>query len=97
VGDDRDGAGAGAGAAVGVLAGGLLVEYASWRWVFYINLPVGILLAATVPALIATVRPAARSSGGLRLYSPADVERVALMQQHLITIYYFCSGLFCVI
>jgi MerR family transcriptional regulator, light-induced transcriptional regulator len=28
------------------------------------------------------LRPA-RSSGGLRLYSPADVERVALMQRHL--------------
>jgi MerR family transcriptional regulator, light-induced transcriptional regulator len=28
------------------------------------------------------LRPA-RSAGGLRLYSPADVERVALMQQHL--------------
>jgi EmrB/QacA subfamily drug resistance transporter len=52
---------AGAGAAVGVLAGGLLVEYASWRWVFYINLPVGILLAAAVPALIAAVRPGHRA------------------------------------
>jgi MerR family transcriptional regulator, light-induced transcriptional regulator len=28
------------------------------------------------------LRPA-RSAGGLRLYSPADVERIALMQQHL--------------
>src|SRR6187551_2193380 len=28
------------------------------------------------------LRPA-RSAGGLRLYSPADVERVARMQQHL--------------
>jgi MerR family transcriptional regulator, light-induced transcriptional regulator len=28
------------------------------------------------------LRPA-RSTGGLRLYSPSDVERVALMQQHL--------------
>jgi EmrB/QacA subfamily drug resistance transporter len=53
---------AGAGAAVGVLAGGLLVEYASWRWVFYINLPVGILVAAAVPALVATVRPARRAT-----------------------------------
>ena len=52
---------AGAGAAVGVLAGGLLVEYASWRWVFFINLPVGILVAAAVPALIAAVRPAHRA------------------------------------
>jgi MFS family permease len=53
---------AGAGAAVGVLAGGLLVEYASWRWVFYINLPVGILVAAAVPALIAAVRPGHRAA-----------------------------------
>jgi EmrB/QacA subfamily drug resistance transporter len=52
---------AGAGAAVGVLAGGLLVEYASWRWVFFINLPVGILVAAALPALIAAVRPAHRA------------------------------------
>ena len=51
---------AGAGAAVGVLAGGLLVEYASWRWVFFINLPVGILLAAA-PSLVAAVRPAHRA------------------------------------
>jgi MFS family permease len=49
---------AGAGAAVGVLAGGLLVEYASWRWVFFINLPVGIAVAATVPAVVAAIRPA---------------------------------------
>jgi EmrB/QacA subfamily drug resistance transporter len=52
---------AGVGAAVGVLAGGLLVEYASWRWVFFINLPVGIFVAAAVPALIAAARPAHRA------------------------------------
>jgi EmrB/QacA subfamily drug resistance transporter len=48
---------AGAGAAVGVLASGLLVEYASWRWVFFINLPVGIAVAAAIPALVAAARP----------------------------------------
>ncbi|MEV7615560.1 MDR family MFS transporter [Streptomyces sp. NPDC089799] len=36
-------AGAGASAAVlGPLIGGLLVEHGSWRWAFYVNLPVGV-------------------------------------------------------
>jgi EmrB/QacA subfamily drug resistance transporter len=54
---------AGAGAAVGVLAGGLLVQYASWRWVFFINLPVGILIAAAVPVVVAASRPAHPTRG----------------------------------
>jgi EmrB/QacA subfamily drug resistance transporter len=33
-------------AAVGPLLGGLLVQHASWRWVFYVNLPVGLLALA---------------------------------------------------
>lgn len=49
---------AGAGAAVGVVASGVLVEYASWRWVFFINLPVGVAVAAAVPAVVAAARPA---------------------------------------
>jgi EmrB/QacA subfamily drug resistance transporter len=34
-----------AGGSVGVLLGGVLVTYASWRWVFFINVPVGVALA----------------------------------------------------
>jgi EmrB/QacA subfamily drug resistance transporter len=48
---------AGAGAAVGVLAGGLLTQYASWRWVFLLNLPVGIAVAAAVPTVVTAARP----------------------------------------
>src|SRR5664280_2885353 len=41
---------AGAGGAVGGLLGGILTGYASWRWVFFINVPFGIV-AGTVAAM----------------------------------------------
>jgi len=34
-----------AGAAAGLIAGGLLVTYASWRWVLFVNVPIGIAVA----------------------------------------------------
>jgi len=36
----------GMGGGVGVVAGGLLTTYASWRWVFFVNVPLGLALAA---------------------------------------------------
>jgi EmrB/QacA subfamily drug resistance transporter len=41
------GAVGGAGAAIGVLVGGVLTEFADWRMIFYVNLPVAVALAAT--------------------------------------------------
>jgi EmrB/QacA subfamily drug resistance transporter len=43
------GAVASGGAAVGVLAGGILTQYATWRWNFFVNVPVGI--AVVIAAL----------------------------------------------
>ena len=37
---------AGAGAALGLLLGGLLTEYLTWRWVLFVNVPIGIALIA---------------------------------------------------
>jgi EmrB/QacA subfamily drug resistance transporter len=37
-------------AALGPLAGGLLVEHASWRWIFYVNVPVGAIAFAALRA-----------------------------------------------
>jgi EmrB/QacA subfamily drug resistance transporter len=33
------------GAAMGLLAGGLLTTYASWRWVLFVNVPIGVAVA----------------------------------------------------
>ncbi len=35
----------GGGAAVGLVAGGLLTTYVSWRWVLFVNVPIGIVTA----------------------------------------------------
>ena len=43
---------AGAGAAAGLVLGGLLTTYASWRWVFFVNVPIGILIAAAAPRVL---------------------------------------------
>lgn len=56
------GAVGGAGAAVSVLLGGLLTEGPGWRWIFYLNLPVGVVIAIAIPVLVAaTPRIAGRA------------------------------------
>jgi EmrB/QacA subfamily drug resistance transporter len=41
-----------AGAAVGLLASGLLVTYLNWRWVFFVNVPIGLAVALAAPRVL---------------------------------------------
>jgi EmrB/QacA subfamily drug resistance transporter len=43
----------GAGAAIGLLLGGVLTDYLSWRWVLFVNVPIGIVLIGLVPLFLA--------------------------------------------
>ncbi|WP_327234137.1 MFS transporter [Streptomyces sp. NBC_01317] len=40
------------GGAVGLLAGGMLTEWLDWRWVFFVNVPIGVLIAVLAPMYI---------------------------------------------
>jgi EmrB/QacA subfamily drug resistance transporter len=40
------------GAAVGLIAGGILTEFVSWRWVLFVNVPIGIALLLATPRFL---------------------------------------------
>ncbi|HEX3822851.1 MAG TPA: MFS transporter [Mycobacteriales bacterium] len=53
----------GAGAALGLILGGVLTDLLSWRWVLFVNAPIGLALAITAPYVIAETER--RKSGQL--------------------------------
>jgi EmrB/QacA subfamily drug resistance transporter len=42
----------GSGAAIGLLAGGMLTSWLSWRWVLFVNIPIGIAIALAAPRFV---------------------------------------------
>lgn len=40
------------GGAIGLLAGGMLTEWLDWRWVLFVNVPIGVLIAVLAPVYI---------------------------------------------
>ncbi|MGH8962647.1 MAG: MFS transporter [Jatrophihabitantaceae bacterium] len=55
------GAVAGAAAAVGPIIGGLLTEFASWRWIFFVNLPISAGAIALCALVLTDVHPPTNS------------------------------------
>ena len=50
----------GATSVLGPLLGGLFTQHLSWRWVFYVNLPVGVVALAVIAAVLHIPRTARR-------------------------------------
>ena len=51
------GAVASAGGAAGVLLGGILTSGLSWRWVLFVNVPIGLIAALLAPRTLARAAP----------------------------------------
>src|SRR6202171_3036566 len=56
---------ASAGASIGLLAGGLITQAVSWHWIFFVNLPIGLVIAVMAVRLL-------ESDRGIGLKSGAD-------------------------
>ena len=58
------GAIAGMGGALGLLLGGALVEAISWRWVFFVNVPIGVIVLMLTPRIVPESRLNGAAQGG---------------------------------
>ncbi len=65
---------AGSGAAIGLILGGIIVNYLSWRWVLFVNVPIALVLAAVAPRVL----PATESRAG-RLDLPGAISVTGAM------------------
>jgi EmrB/QacA subfamily drug resistance transporter len=68
------------GAVAGVLLGGILTDWLSWEWIFFINVPVGLAAIALAPVLLAESRDAQMKS--------FDVPGAVLVTGGMVTLVY---------
>jgi EmrB/QacA subfamily drug resistance transporter len=54
---------ASAGASIGLLAGGLITQSVSWHWIFFVNLPIGLITSVLAWRLLAADRGIGLSQG----------------------------------
>ncbi|WP_083420165.1 MDR family MFS transporter [Pseudofrankia sp. BMG5.36] len=64
-----------AGPVLGLIVGGIVLEHLSWRWMFLINLPIGLVALLGAARVLPADPPRAGESGGTRL----DIVGVALL------------------
>ncbi len=75
------GAIAAGGAAVGLLLGGILTQYLSWEWIFFVNVPIGVAVIAAAFRLV----PESRNEAQVRHFDAAGAITVT---SGLITLVY---------
>jgi EmrB/QacA subfamily drug resistance transporter len=74
----------GSGAAVGVLLGGILTKYLGWEWIFFVNVPVGVVVLALTRPIV----PESRADLGHRRF---DVPGAVLVTGGLALLVYAIS------
>ena len=80
------GAIAGSGAAAGMLLGGVLTQYLTWRWCLYVNVPIAVVAAAGA----ATLLPSRRAQTG-RGVGGFDLPGAILGTGGLVALVYACT------
>jgi EmrB/QacA subfamily drug resistance transporter len=63
---------ASAGASIGLLAGGVLTEAINWHWIFFVNVPIGVLIAGLALRLV-------DDRAGIGLKAGADIPGAVLL------------------